>query len=115
MAALMEIIIRAVDKASEVADKVQGKFSGMGDKVSKSIDKAANSTEKLSQAYQKMGTNGMSAYAQLTPKQQHNSHRVKAPCWHLAVVPMGTIKQGLTTADNARTKYSIQLHSYALS
>jgi len=40
MAALMEIIIRAVDKASEVADKVQGKFSGMGDKVSKSIDKA---------------------------------------------------------------------------
>jgi hypothetical protein len=112
MAALMEIIIRAVDKASEVADKVQGKFSGMGDKVSKSIDKAARSTEKLSQAYQKMGTNGMSAYAQLTAKQQQHYQSMsksRAMLEHLASsgTRMGNlINRGLTTADNAMSKIS---------
>lgn len=112
MAALMEIIIKAVDKASEVADKVQGKFSGMGDKVSKSIDKASQSTEKLSQAYQKMGTNGMSAYAQLTSKQQQHYQSMsksRAMLEHLASsgTRMGNlIKQGLTTADNAMSKIS---------
>ncbi|AXN53412.1 prominin [Methanobacterium virus Drs3] len=112
MAALMEIIIRAVDKASEVADKVQGKFSGMGDKVSKSLDKVSQSTEKLSQAYQKMGTNGMSAYAQLTAKQQQHYQSMsksRAMLEHLASsgTRMGNlIKQGLTTADNAMSKIS---------
>ncbi len=112
MAALMEIIIKAVDKASEVADKVQGKFSGMGDKVSKSIDKASQSTEKLSQAYQKMGTNGMSAYAQLTAKQQQHYQSMsksRAMLEHLGSsgTRMGNlINRGLTTADNAMSKIS---------
>ena len=112
MAALMEIIIRAVDKASEVADKVQGKFSGMGDKVSKSIDKAALSNDKFTQQMLKMGATGQSAYAQLTAKQQQHYQSMsksRAMLEHLASsgTRMGNlINRGLTTTDNAMSKIS---------
>ena len=112
MAALMEIIIRAVDKASEVADKVQGKFSGMGDKVSKSIDKAARSNDKFTQQMLKMGATGQSAYAQLTAKQQQHYQSMsksRAMLEHLGSsgTRMGNlINRGLTTADNAMSKIS---------
>ena len=112
MAALMEIIIRAVDKASEVADKVQGKFSGMGDKVSKSIDKAALSNDKFTQQMLKMGATGQSAYAQLTAKQQQHYQSMsksRAMLEHLGSsgTRMGNlINRGLTTADNAMSKIS---------
>ena len=112
MAALMEIIIRAVDKASEVADKVQGKFSGMGDKISKSIDKAALSNDKFTQQMLKMGATGQSAYAQLTAKQQQHYQSMsksRAMLEHLASsgTRMGNlINRGLTTADNAMSKIS---------
>lgn len=70
MAALMEIIIKAIDKASDVADKVQGKLTGMGDKASNAMNKASGSSQKFNQELTKMGTNGMNAYAKLSAKQQ---------------------------------------------
>lgn len=70
MSALMEIIIKAIDKSSDVAKKVESNLKGMGDKASRALDKASQSGDKFTESLQKVGNNGMSAYAQLTAKQQ---------------------------------------------
>lgn len=70
MSALMEIIIKAIDKSSDVAKKVESNLKGMGDKASKALDKASQSGDKFTESLKKTGTSGMSAYAQLTAKQQ---------------------------------------------
>lgn len=70
MSALMEIIIKAIDKSSDVAKKVESNLKGMGDKASKALDKASQSGDKFTESLKKTGTNGISAYAQLTAKQQ---------------------------------------------
>lgn len=70
MAALMEIIIRGIDKASEVAEKVESKMTGMGNKISNAMEKAAISGDRFTQKVDNMATNGMSAYAQMDLKQQ---------------------------------------------
>lgn len=70
MAALMEIIIKAIDKASDVSKKVENNLKGLGDKTSKALDKATTSGSRFTQSLQQTGITGQSAYAQLTRKQQ---------------------------------------------
>jgi Transglutaminase-like enzymes, putative cysteine proteases len=70
MSALMEIIIKAIDKSSDVAKKVENNLKGMGDKASKALDKASQSGDRFTGAVVKVGQSGISAYAQLSQKQQ---------------------------------------------
>lgn len=110
MSALMEIIIKGVDQASTVADKVSGKFVGAASKIDSAHKKATQSTERLSQSYQKMGSSGMSAYARLTSKQQqHYQNLSKSQAKIESLASSGTrmgnlISRGLETANNASNK-----------
>lgn len=70
MAALMEIIIRAIDKASDVATKVEGKLTQMGGQTAKAMEKASKAGDQFTQTLNKTGTTGQSAYAQLGSRQQ---------------------------------------------
>lgn len=69
MSALMNIIIRAQDKASEVAQKVSNKFQGAGDKISKVLDKTSQAGDRFTGTLVKTGQSGISAYAQLNTAQ----------------------------------------------
>lgn len=66
----MTIIIRAQDKASEVAKKVGSAFQGQGDKIASAMERARQAGDRFTVSIQKAGSNGMSVYAQLTAKQQ---------------------------------------------
>lgn len=70
MAALMEIIIKAIDKASDVSKKVGNNMQNMGDKTTRALEKASNAGTKFTETLQKTSQTGQSAYAQLTKKQQ---------------------------------------------
>lgn len=110
MAALMEIIIKGVDQASQVASKISGTFQGAADKINSAHQKASQSTDKLSQSYQKMSSTGMSSYAQLSAKeQQHyqNLSKTKAIIEHLGSSGTrmgGLISSGAETASAAVTR-----------
>lgn len=70
MSALMEIIIKAVDKASDVSKKVGQNMQNMGDKTARALDKASSAGNKFTESVKIMGNNGQFAYAQLNKKQQ---------------------------------------------
>lgn len=109
MSALMEIIIKGVDQASSVASKVTNTFQGAADRITSAHNKAAQSTEKLSQAYQKVESTGMSAYAQLNAKQQEYYQKISQSEAKLeSLAGSGTkigntIASGMNVASNAMT------------
>lgn len=110
MSALMEIIIKGVDQASSVASKITNTFQSAADKITSTHNKASQSTDKLSQAYQKMSSTGMSSYAQLSAKEQEhyqNLTKTKAIIEHLGSSGTrmgGLISSGAETASAAVTR-----------
>ena len=76
MSALMEIIIKGIDQASSVGSKVSSVYQSAAEKITSANNRATQSTEKLSQAYQKVGSSGLSAYAQLSAKEQEHYQKI---------------------------------------
>lgn len=66
----MTIIIKAINKASEVAQKVGSDFTGQGNKIVSAMDKARQAGDRFTESVRQTGPIGMSSYAQLTSKQQ---------------------------------------------
>lgn len=74
--ALMTIIIKAIDKASEVATKVGNVTKGQMDKITQATDRARQAGDRFTGSIVKTGQSGMSAYAQLNPAQQEYINKV---------------------------------------
>lgn len=74
--AIMTIIIKAIDKASEVARNVGNVTSNQMNKIAQATDKARQSGDKFSGAVVKVGTSGQSAYNQLNNAQQQYINKV---------------------------------------
>ena len=74
--AIMTIIIKAIDKASEVAVKVGNATKGQMDKIAQATDRARQAGDRFTGAVVKTGQSGMSAYAQLSNAQQEYINKV---------------------------------------
>lgn len=74
--AIMTIIIKAIDKASEVAVKVGNATKGQMDKIAQATDRARQAGDRFTGAVVKTGQSGMSAYAQLSNAQQGYINKV---------------------------------------
>lgn len=74
--AIMTIIIKAIDKASQVAKTVGDTTSNQMSKISSAIDRARASGDRFSGAIVKVGSSGMNAYTQLNTAQLNYINKV---------------------------------------